>query len=132
MKKVSIYNMLRFIPKVEYQVLDSRNDRRRTEVSLRRKASMLATILALIALLVGSVFGDRGILHVLEQRERAEALRRELDELRTENARLAAQIHALKTDPRAVEGLAREELDLARPGELVFLLKDEAPRADVP
>ena len=42
------------------------------------------------------------------------------------NLRLAAQIQSLRTDPRAIERLAREELGLARPGETVFLIRDEA------
>ena len=97
--------------------------------SLRRKAITLASILAVVALVVGSLFGDRGVLHLLAQRERALALERELGELREENARLATEIRGLKTDPRTVERLAREELGLARPGETLFLIRDETPAA---
>ena len=102
-----------------------RDETLRETQGLRRKAATLASILALIALLVGSLFGDRGILHLMTQRERALALERELQELRAENGRLAVEIHALKTDPQAVERLAREQLGLARPGETVFLIRDE-------
>lgn len=100
----------------------------RGELGLRRKAATLASILALIALVVGSLFGDGGMLHLLEQRERSKALRTEVEKLRQENSRLAAEILALRQDPRAVERLAREELGMARPGELVFLIRDEAGR----
>jgi len=95
----------------------------RTDVGLRKKAAGLASAIALIALVVGSLFGDRGILHLMTQRQRAEALARELDSLRDENARLAAEIAALRTDPDAIERIAREELGLARPGETVFLIR---------
>jgi len=94
------------------------------EVGLRRKAATLATVIALIALLVGALFGDRGLLHLIDQRHRAEALAREIDLLQEENARLGQDIAALRSDPRAIERLAREELGFARPGETVFLVRE--------
>jgi cell division protein FtsB len=119
--------MLTLVSKEKVQVLANRDDRGRSEVGLRKKAATLGSIIALIALLVGSLFGDRGILHLVAQRERAESLRREIEDLRAENGRLAAEIGALKTDPRSIERLAREELGLARPGETVFLIPEEEP-----
>jgi cell division protein FtsB len=104
---------------------ETRDDRPR-EVGLRRKAATLGSILALIALVVGSLFGDRGILYLVAQRERTEALRQEIQDLRTQNGILAEEIGALRSDPRAIERLARESLGLARSGETVFLLRDPA------
>ena len=101
------------------------DDRARTEVGLRKRAATLGSLIALIALVVGSFFGDRGILRMVAQRERAESLKREIEQLRTENARLAVEIVALRSDPRSIERLAREELGLARPGETVFLIREE-------
>ena len=100
---------------------------RPSEAGLRKKAIALGSITALIALVVGSFFGDRGFLRMVAQRERTEALRQEIEELHSENGRLAAEIVALKSDPRAVEKLAREELGLARPGETVFLIHEPDP-----
>lgn len=100
----------------------------RPETSLRRRAAALASLLALIALVVGSLFGDRGVLQLMTQRERAGRLESEIEELRAENGRLAAEIEALRRDPRAIERLAREQLGLARPGETVFLIREEARR----
>jgi cell division protein FtsB len=106
--------------------MGTREDRRNEQRGLRRKAALLASVIAIIALVVGSLFGDRGILQLMAQRQRALDLAREIEEIRAENLRLAAEIHALRTDPRAIERIAREELGLARPGETVFLVKDEA------
>ena len=91
------------------------------------RAWVLGTVIALIALGVGSVFGDRGILNMLGEREKVEALRGELDELRAENARLSGEIGDLRTSPRAIERLAREELGMARPDETVFLIREDPP-----
>jgi cell division protein FtsB len=90
---------------------------------LRRKAAKLALGLVFIALLINSLFGDRGVLHVLAQQRRAADLARDLAQLRRENTRLARDIEALRTDPRTLERLAREELGLAGPGETIFLLR---------
>ncbi len=97
----------------------------RTEPGARRKAWVLGTVIALVALVVGSVFGDRGILNLVEKRRRVDELHGEIEGLRSENAQLAAEIAALRTSPRAIERLAREQLGLARPDETVFLIREE-------
>jgi cell division protein FtsB len=104
-------------------------EERSGDVGLRRKAATLASVIALIALLVGALFGDRGLLHLIDQRHRAEALAREIEDLEAENARLGKEIAALRSDPRSIERLAREELGLARPGETVFLVREGGPTA---
>jgi cell division protein FtsB len=92
---------------------------------LRRKAIVLGSAIALAALVLGSLFGDRGMLQLLRQQRRSQALALEIEHLQQENARLAEQVRALRAEPRAVERLAREELGLVRAGETVFLLRDE-------
>ena len=104
-----------------------REETPRSEPRTRMRAWVLGTVIALIALAVGSVFGDRGILSMVGEREKIEALRGELDALRAENARLSAEITDLRQNPRAIERLAREELGLARPDETVFLIRDASP-----
>src|SRR5688572_12728368 len=103
-----------------------RDDRNRTDAGLRRKAATLASVILVAALVVGSLFGDRGFLQLVRQQQRAEELAREIEALRQENRRLAVEITALRSDPRAIERLAREELGLARAGETVFLIRDDA------
>ena len=76
---------------------------------------------------MGSLFGDRGLLHLFEQRERTGALQREIEELRAENRRLGSEIQALRTEPHSVERLAREQLGMARPGETIFILREDDP-----
>ncbi len=82
-------------------------------------------MIALVALAVGSVFGDRGMLNLVEKRRRVDELRSEIEVLRSENLHLAAEIAALRTSPQAIERLAREQLGLARPDETVFLIREE-------
>ena len=91
---------------------------------MRRRAATLASLIALAALVVAALFGDRGMLHLIAQRQRAESLAREIEDLRTVNRKLASEILALKGDPGSIERLAREQLGLARPGETVFLIRE--------
>lgn len=47
------------------------------------------------------------------------------------NLALKREIQALRSDPAAIERLAREELGFSRPGEINFVFReDEAPRLD--
>ena len=108
-----------------------REETPRSEPRTRMRAWVLGTVIALIALGVGAVFGDRGILSMVGEREKIGALRAELESLRAENARLSGEIADLRSNPRAIERLAREELGLARPDETVFLISD-ASQGDRP
>lgn len=66
-----------------------------------------------------------------EDLERVVAERDELtagnEDLREQIRLLTAEIHALKHDPREVARIAREDLNLVRPGEVVFEV--ERPQA---
>lgn len=95
------------------------------DAGLRQKAALLTCVIAIVALLLGALFGDRGYLRLLQKREKTQALVREVDRLESENVRLAGEIRALKTEPRAIERIAREQLGLARPEEKVFLIPEE-------
>ncbi len=62
-------------------------------------------------------------------------LKRELVELKArnqvtaaENTRLREEVHALRHDLSAVERVAREELGLVRPGEVVYQIEESEPR----
>jgi cell division protein FtsB len=115
---------LRLVAQAKDQVLGARDDGR-AEPGLRRKAAVLGTVIALIALAVGSVFGDRGFLNLVEKRRQVEALRHEIETLKDGNARLSREITSLRQSPVAIERLAREELGLARPDETVFVIREQ-------
>jgi cell division protein FtsB len=84
--------------------------------------------LALVATF-GALFGDRGYLEVRRYSRQVEELEAEIRELEAEVRKLHREIHALRTDPRATERIAREQLILARPDEVLFLLPEEEPSA---
>jgi cell division protein FtsB len=52
--------------------------------------------------------------------QEAAGIRKKIDELDLENQKLQDRVKSLKTDPAAIEKIAREEMGLARPGEYIF------------
>ena len=105
--------------------MSQRDDATRGEPGLRKKAGVLGTVIVLLALIVGSIFGDRGLINLFQKREQVQTLRQEIEALRSDNAQLVREVAALKQSPRAIERLAREELGLACPDETVFLIREE-------
>jgi cell division protein FtsB len=77
-------------------------------------------LLAISTLLL-AIFNDRGLLQVRSQSQRISALEAEVSKIEAENKQLTEEIHALRTDPAAIEKLAREELRLVKPGEVVLV-----------
>ena len=72
-----------------------------------------------------AIFHKDGILTVNEFKEEQNKLRENNESLARENKQLAQEIHELKTDPFAIEKIAREKLNLVRPGETVYQLVRE-------
>jgi cell division protein FtsB len=92
-----------------------------------RKALSLALFLILVASLLNFFFGDRGVLGLVQARRELRELDQEIAALNAENQRLLEEIRALKTNPASVEKLAREELGLLKPNEIVLILRKPAP-----
>jgi cell division protein FtsB len=83
---------------------------------------------ALAMLLTWHVINGKHGLQVWHQkRAEDQQLRKEIDELQQENARLRDHIERLKSDPDAIEHEAREKLHYAKPGEVIYTLPAPAP-----
>jgi cell division protein FtsB len=75
------------------------------------------------ALLFGFfLVSERGFLRVRRQRQELARLQAEVSSLATSNERLEQEIASLRSDPRAVERIAREDLGFVREGEIVLQL----------
>jgi cell division protein FtsL len=86
---------------------------------LRRNSNwFLAAALGL--LLLQDVFGTHGVLAMRRAQKEAATVRQQIDQIDEENRQLQDRVKALKTDPQAIERIAREEMGLARPGEYIF------------
>ncbi len=90
-----------------------------------RPASFVAVSLLFSALVFGFfLVSDRGLLQVRRQRLRLADMQAEVAELDAENRRLEEEVAALQNDPKAVEKIARETLNLVKPGEVVLILPE--------
>jgi cell division protein FtsB len=76
--------------------------------------------LFVLALAVHDVFGAHGFIAMRRTQYEIEKVKRDIDRLNSENLQLGEQVKALKTDPRLIEKIAREELQHAKPGEVII------------
>ena len=89
---------------------------------LNRSWVRFAMVFVAGVVLLDSLIGNRGFgARVRAQRQYADATRA-LGAIRNENAGLLGQIRRLQTDPATIEAVAREELGMIRPGELLFVI----------
>lgn len=82
---------------------------------------ILCTALISVPVMVVSPSGLRRLSTLREERTRAET---EISRLSQEIRELRAQVQRLKSDPAAIERVARDELGLVRQTELVFQFKN--------
>jgi len=93
-----------------------------------RRAGIYAAGALLVLVLMHTLFGPYGYLSMRRSQQEIEQLRQEIDRLDRENVQLSGEIRALQTDPSAIEKVAREDMGLARPGEMIFRLPDDPPK----
>ncbi len=97
----------------------------RPEPTAVRPASYFLVSLVFSALLFALFFvGDRGLLQARRQRVELRAAQEEVARIYAENRKLETEVAALKNDPRALEKVAREKLQLVRPGDVVVVLPE--------
>jgi cell division protein FtsB len=72
--------------------------------------------------------GERGFFEVNRFSRHLEHIEGRIRALEEENERLRRQVTGLRSDPDQVEKLAREDLGLVRPDEIVFEIVDGEPQ----
>ena len=87
------------------------------------------TILGAALLLLGihDILGPHGFLAMRRTQKEMDQLRGDVQRLNKENNEMTGEAQSLKSDPQAIERIAREEMGLARPGELIFKLPPAPP-----
>ncbi|MBD3866561.1 MAG: septum formation initiator family protein [Acidobacteria bacterium] len=78
-----------------------------------------------VAGLAALVFGEHGLMDVRRSKKELREVRQKVREKRETVARLRAEVNRLESDPMALERVAREQLNLAKPGEYIILLPRE-------
>jgi cell division protein FtsB len=76
--------------------------------------------LLLLALVVHDIFGTHGYLAMRRTQQDIKKVNANIEQLNKENVQLEEEVKELKSDPHKIEKIARDELGLARPGEVII------------
>ncbi len=85
-------------------------------------------VIFVVVLLVHDVFGTHGFLAMRQKQKEIQKVSSVLDKLNKENVLLEQDVQDLKSDPQTIRRIAREELGLAQPGEVIIKLPAPAPQ----
>jgi cell division protein FtsB len=81
---------------------------------------LMGSSLFLLAMMTFTVWGERGLQAMWHTQHDLERLVREIEIVEHKNAVLVREVQRLRSDLGYIEKIAREELGLVRPGEIVF------------
>ncbi|MGC1416078.1 MAG: septum formation initiator family protein [Candidatus Acidiferrum sp.] len=95
---------------------------------LRQYGSGLLGLLLLVTF-VHDIFGTHGFLAMRRTQNEIKKVKADLEKLNKQNAALEQESKDLKSDPRLIEKIARDDLGLARPGEIIIRIPQEAEQA---
>ena len=90
----------------------------------RRRTLQMLLVFVTLVLVINALVGERGLTETLRARKQHQELVTSIEQLRGENARLRDEARRLRSDPSTIEALARQELGLIKPGEMLFIVKD--------
>ncbi len=107
------------------------NDSNSDHTALYRNGILVLLLLS-VALIVHNIFGQNGYLALRHQQKELQTLQQKIRQIQQENEQLDKENRALKSNPAAVERLAREQMHLAKPGEKIYTLPDRAPAHQLP
>jgi len=87
----------------------------------RRKLATWGMSLLVVLLGFHVVFGVNGMVAYHNKRAEKQKLQQDVLRLQQENDRVSRRVRELKTNPKAIEREAREQLKYARSGEVVYV-----------
>ncbi|MGC2058852.1 MAG: septum formation initiator family protein [Candidatus Sulfotelmatobacter sp.] len=99
--------------------------------ALRRRIATIAVAALAGLLFVHVMLGANGMVVYKQKRAEYESLQKRIGLEQKENQIYTQRIQGMKTDPKAIEKEAREQLHYARPGEYVYVPPDPV-RPDPP
>ena len=100
--------------------------------ALRRRIATVAVAALACSLFVHVMFGANGMVIYKQKRADLEVLKKQIALEQQENDRYTQQIQSLKSDEKAIEKEAREQLGYAKPGEYVYVAPAPAPARPAP
>ncbi|MGE0363597.1 MAG: septum formation initiator family protein [Vicinamibacterales bacterium] len=100
---------------------------RPTGGSTVRRLARYGLMVLTAVVLIDAVVGEKGLLALMRARGDYRELQSSLRAVRAENQRLREQARRYREDPVTIEELARKDLGLIKPGEKLFIIRDQPP-----
>jgi len=88
---------------------------------LRRRIATIAVAVLAVSLFGHVMLGANGMMVYKQKRMEFQSLQKQIAQEQKENELYTQKIQSLKTDEKAIEKEAREQLRYARPGEYVYV-----------
>jgi cell division protein FtsB len=93
---------------------------------LKRLALIMASIILLL-LLVNGIVGKGGFVDLRKMEEQNQALKQKIEKYKQENQQLVEEINALKTQPRKIIDVARDQYNMVGKGEVKITVSPIKP-----
>ena len=100
--------------------------RSRFSLPQRWPAYLIGLLIVLLSLV--TIIGERGALHLWRLRGEKSRLDEQNYRLQKENEALRQRISRIRNNDNYLEKIAREELNLVRPGDIVYRFQNQASR----
>ena len=96
----------------------------------RRGRRLVRYLLGFVAaiLVVDAIAGEKGLLSLLKARRDFASVEQALKRARDENVQAREHARRLREDPTAIEELARRDLGLIKPDEILLIIRDVQPK----
>ena len=117
------FNWIRYrssYPQNSFSTTEQNEDSQTTVKSTTWLMLLVSGIFLLIAL-----FGEYGIFAKYRLQARRVQLEQEIVNLKEQIKNLYAETEALRTNPQAIEAMARKELSMAHPDEIIYIVQPE-------
>lgn len=98
---------------------------------VRRNATWFL-VAGLVLLVLQDVLGTHGVLAMRHSMKQSAEIQKQIEQLNKQNQELQKHVQSLKTDPSAIERIAREDMGLARPGEYIFKIQPKPGEPTTP
>ena len=96
-----------------------------------KKKGLLFLLIGLILLAwYFSLFGERGVLKIVQLRLERNRIRSEVNQMQEENKGLQEEIRRLREDPEYLESVARRDLGLIKENEILFIFEHEEEKRE--
>jgi cell division protein FtsB len=97
-----------------------------------RRNTIWFLVAGLILLALQDILGTHGVLAMRHSMRQSAEIQKQIQQLNQENQKLQKHVESLKTDPAAIERIAREDMGLARPGEYIFKIQPKPGEPTTP